>query len=118
MSEKMELKPCPFCGEQPSILKNMGTIFCGNDNCFGPQSTAEHLEDSAVQWNTRVSSPMKAIEDCVISAACRLIEANIYVHPTLTRENAVNAATAELYEAVGKWHGSQPAKAAITSVEG
>jgi hypothetical protein len=35
----------------------MGTVFCGNDACFGPQATAERLEDSAVQWNTRASSP-------------------------------------------------------------
>jgi len=26
----------------------MGIIFCGNDTCFGPQTTAERLEDSGL----------------------------------------------------------------------
>jgi hypothetical protein len=45
----------------------------------------------------------------VVLAACRLVAADIYVHPTLSRQQAVEQGNAELYDAVGKWNSAQPA---------
>lgn len=54
----------------------------------------------------------------VIDAACRVVAADTYVHPILSRADAVKAGVAELHDAVGKWHGVQPASSAVTSAEG
>lgn len=125
MMEKNELKRCPFCGGEAGVLifddvpendVNFGgsCISCRQCAACSPVHF-DRKENLYSSWNDRMSEPQKLIEAEVISAACRLIDAHTYVHPTLTRENAVNAATAELYGAVGKWHGSQPAKAAVTT---
>lgn len=50
-----------------------------------------------------------AIAGPVVTAACRLVAADTYKHPVLSREDAVKAGVAELHDAVGKWHGAQPA---------
>lgn len=52
-----ELKPCPFCGGKPFTNHRhggiMGQVYCKNDECFGPRTTALCIEDSARQWNKR-----------------------------------------------------------------
>ena len=92
-----------------------GDDFAFEINGASPFDDCKILIEEMDRLRAPQSTTMRAIEERVISAACQLIDAHTYVHPTLTRENAVNAATAELYEAVGKWHGSQPAKAAVTT---
>ena len=52
-SEMLALLPCPFCGVKPATIG--GKIYCSNDSCFGPQTTAFDLDDSAIQWNTRAA---------------------------------------------------------------
>lgn len=54
--ETPQLLPCPFCGGQPAILRSTGTIMCPGAECFGPCTTAETVEDSVVQWNTRADT--------------------------------------------------------------
>lgn len=54
-----EIKPCPFCGEQP-VTNNraggmLGQVYCKNEDCFGPRTTALGIEDSTRQWNKRLS---------------------------------------------------------------
>jgi len=44
-----------------------------------------------------------AIAEPVVRAACRLV---IYGQPALSLPDAVKIRTAELYDAVGKWHGA------------
>ena len=57
--DALELKPCPFCGEEP-IVQPKGRvrqymIYCANDECMGPHSTAQTEQDALVQWNTRAT---------------------------------------------------------------
>lgn len=59
-----------------------------------------------------------AIDQAVISAACRLVAADTYKHPVLSREDAVKAGVAELHDAVGKWHGAQPAASSVSRPPG
>lgn len=54
---EVELLPCPFCGSQPKcngMPRGMiGQIYCANDDCFGPRTTAICKSDSVAQWNKR-----------------------------------------------------------------
>jgi Lar family restriction alleviation protein len=55
------LLPCPFCGKQP-VLQPKGKvrrymIYCANDDCMGPHTTADNKQDALVQWNTRATPP-------------------------------------------------------------
>jgi len=60
-----DLKPCPFCGEQPQVSKEKSfgawhgyRISCPDlDNCEPNPSTALHKTKSAAKevWNRRVS---------------------------------------------------------------
>jgi hypothetical protein len=45
----------------------------------------------------------------VVTAACIVVAADTYKDPVLSREDAVKAGIAGLHDAVGKWHGAQPA---------
>lgn len=51
----------------------------------------------------------------VVNEACKVVDADTYVHPMLSREDAVKAGVMGMIEAVGKWRGSQPA--AMASAE-
>lgn len=60
---KGKLKPCPFCGEIPNIMKarsldNISTFYivhCVNDVCsIVPMTSPYYNEQSAIDaWNTR-----------------------------------------------------------------
>ena len=54
---KVELLPCPFCGGKPKCnglpRGIMGQIYCSDDGCFGPRTTAMTKADSVMQWNRR-----------------------------------------------------------------
>lgn len=64
MAQKIELKPCPFCGEKDNI-----EVFVKYDDCFiactkccanGPY---KHTEEEAVEaWNTRYQENVVKIE--------------------------------------------------------
>lgn len=53
------LLPCPFCGRKASYRDNyLPLIFCENDRCFGPETTAADFDDAMLQWNTRAALPV------------------------------------------------------------
>lgn len=58
---KVKLLPCPFCGGAPKCnglpRGILGKIFCSNDDCFGPMTTAITKADSVAQWNKRPTPP-------------------------------------------------------------
>lgn len=55
----MEIKPCPFCGEKPSVHpaqdgSNLEMIECGNDACpVVPATDYLELNVAVAAWNTR-----------------------------------------------------------------
>lgn len=55
--DSKELQPCPFCGGAAKSNGHpggmMGQVYCSNECCFGPRTTALCLSDSIRQWNTR-----------------------------------------------------------------
>lgn len=55
-----ELMVCPFCGGEATLggfPKGMiGQVYCKNEDCFGPRTTAITKRDSIRQWNTRASA--------------------------------------------------------------
>lgn len=76
-----ELKPCPFCGGEPSLISfyNDRTVFpaakvsCNNGSCKARpkvefiDSTFEEAEDTAIEaWNTRCEPELEPIvlKDC------------------------------------------------------
>lgn len=63
-----ELKPCPWCGENPEIIDERGVttdyvlIRCSNDNCHCVAECADKTEKAAIAaWNTR-ANPQPANE--------------------------------------------------------
>lgn len=51
----------------------------------------------------------------VVSAACRVVAADTYKHPMLSREDAVKAGVADLRDAVGRWQAQQPAASQVVA---
>ena len=49
--------PCPFCGGEATLdavpTGIMARIYCRNDDCLGPRTTAQLKEDAVAQWNKR-----------------------------------------------------------------
>lgn len=78
MAETMKLLPCPFCGGEATWRKKLwrddvqvrGHLGCGNDECFGPQTTAIG-DDAVVQWNTRATTPMMGEELAALAGKIR-----------------------------------------------
>ncbi len=59
-----ELKPCPFCGSEPTIERWHGggpekrMIACISDDCHvSPWVTGETMREAAGRWNGRSSRP-------------------------------------------------------------
>lgn len=51
-AKKPKLKPCPFCGEQPS--SDIIDIWCKNDNCKIHLRTVSPNKSKAIRaWNRR-----------------------------------------------------------------
>ena len=50
-------------------------------------------------------------------AAIKTVRADTYVHPMLSREDAVKAGVADLHKAVSKWDSAQPPSAARSAGE-
>lgn len=64
---KATLKPCPFCGGNPTLVSENafedGTIwqiYCSNDDCLvQPATTGSFFQDETLSdWNTRAAAPM------------------------------------------------------------
>jgi len=78
-----ELKPCPFCGEEPCFVaygEDAGpfatrfTAECQNDDCI-MQSTYVTKTDAAAAWNNRpVEDALRAERDAYRSDAARLAD--------------------------------------------
>ncbi len=60
LTKQSELKNCPFCGGPATLGGSptgiIGQVYCSNDDCFGPKTTALFKAESIKQWNTRPSS--------------------------------------------------------------
>ena len=60
--EKTELKPCPFCGEVPTIdkhpTKKYFSISCWDPNCVCMPKTGWYIseEKAAEAWNERADN--------------------------------------------------------------
>lgn len=60
----VELKPCPFCGENPSLMEGSKTgvsgyrvwVHCQNKECgvYGPE--LDNVRHVVKRWNTRAAS--------------------------------------------------------------
>jgi len=48
-----ELKPCPFCGKEPSTYEDTGYVYCPNDDCMVADSYWEKAILPVEKWNTR-----------------------------------------------------------------
>jgi hypothetical protein len=66
---KVELKPCPFCGDAPRFIDDTGygdcQVFCANEynGCPAPcsQSMATEPEKAIAAWNRRAKQ--EGVED-------------------------------------------------------
>lgn len=79
MKGKMELKPCPFCGESPKITKNMPvkgllSISCENRKCkVHPHVVKYDKKSAANAWNNRTDGWIPVgerlpedVNDCIV----------------------------------------------------
>ena len=58
MSDKTELKTCPFCGKNNIRWSDDGFLYyyiCNNCSAFGP--TESTIEKATAAWNTRAEVP-------------------------------------------------------------
>lgn len=109
-----ELKPCPFCGENPNSGCNYGIggayVNCINIKCkckpevfIAAVSLEEGLAEAKIAWNTRVqpimgdASTRKDEEDCGES---RRLETS----PSNHSPNDCRAAFDDLVKEVAHWH--------------
>jgi Lar family restriction alleviation protein len=53
-----ELKPCPFCGQPPTIedTDEATHIFCETDDCLGPSITMHAHVHAVAMWNRRATA--------------------------------------------------------------
>ena len=54
--EKVELKPCPFCGSEAELITdraNMSVVRCSNFSCWISTKTSGFKETVINKWNTR-----------------------------------------------------------------
>lgn len=70
MEQRSELLPCPFCGEMPAVEMtgfHLGarTIYCAGNDCMGPITTAQNMDDATIQWNRRATQPAAPAGDAV-----------------------------------------------------
>ena len=56
--ERIELKPCPFCGRQAVIRYEDGYvhIVCANDGCYARTDGCLNEQEAARCWNRRVEN--------------------------------------------------------------
>lgn len=74
------LKPCPFCGKQPDLVRDYGLdpkarVVCCNDCLVGPE-TKEHdsIEDVIFAWNHRAKDRALAAKDAEIERLTKALE--------------------------------------------
>lgn len=79
-SPPRDILACPFCGGEAKDnghpLGIMGQIYCSNDDCFGPKTTASLKEDSIKQWNNRLAATPKTGVDREVIALGDIVQVN------------------------------------------
>lgn len=117
-----ELKPCAFCGAEPSAFldANHSTAFeigCYNESCdLMPNVWAISEAKAVEQWNTRAPDPALAAKDALIDR----LKLEAQIHSMEAR--GANATIGEIYQAVtgktgepGNWNGAQPVIEALAA---
>ena len=64
--EKVELKPCPFCGSEAELITNRsGTnvVRCSNFNCWISTKIFGFKETAINKWNTRAEQLKEVPEE-------------------------------------------------------
>ena len=80
-----ELKPCPFCGNEPHIDANYHLFSCQNKDCIADATNYEATMGFFEQWNTR------PIEDALTA---RIAELEAEVSRLLTERDDIIMAEA------------------------
>lgn len=58
VTERGELLPCPFCGNENIRVSNWGMWRCWCPECFGKSEDALREHDAIRHWNTRPAQRM------------------------------------------------------------
>lgn len=114
----------PVIPSEISLLTQMEAIWKKENEVYKktPSSYNEGWVDGyeeAIQmveryWQSYIPSTkpvMGDLEQRVIDAACKVVQADTYKHPILSRQDAVKEGVSELHDAVNAYHSAQPAKA-------
>lgn len=75
----------------------------------GDRTNAPEAQSGGLNQTLPAATDAVAVERDVIAAACRVVDADTYKHPMLSRADAVAAGVSALHDAVAKWHAIQPA---------
>jgi hypothetical protein len=64
------LLPCPFCGGPATLgvfpKGIIGQVYCKNEDCFGPRTTALTKQESIIQWNARPEQSTPSLDESAI----------------------------------------------------
>jgi len=100
--EKIELRPCPFCGKEPKLGEHLG-VWCNNDECA---IVGQVFSGGPKHWNRRASSVAQAepVTWMILHHGCR-VGCTESVHAT-----ALERAIQERAEAVVALYTHPPAE--------
>ena len=65
--EDVEIKPCPFCGNDlviPKISASDGICFLECQQCFSKGSTQDNMHMAVIAWNTRFNEGIRNERNC------------------------------------------------------
>ena len=109
MSDPQKLLPIPdrIYVERDETTNVINAYSCkGMGEEFVRASVATPPEDNTLK-----------LVEAVLHEACRVVDADTYKHPTLSRADAVAAGVAGLHDAVRAWLSAQPPSAALSHGE-
>lgn len=85
-------------------------LYCAQDpRTMNPQSQAQFLVAREALAYLDALEKEQGINMRIINAAIGVVNADTYVHPMLSRQDAVKVGVAELYDAVNAYWATQPA---------